>query len=197
MDDRYTIDTPENIEFAYDIAGIGSRFLAATIDTLLIGIAETIVILIVGLTSSALGYQSGPRMSLLAGVTAVHQVVGDMPEDRVRTLASPSTTTIVPECGEADRVESQTVKNGEGCCCHFEFGPMELAFQLTANDGCQVSPSQRAQRLPWLVHRPYFSANRMVLDVPSWNVAGMRAAPNQSVRPNAALLVPNTCALAP
>jgi len=34
MDDRYTIDTPENIEFAYDIAGIGSRFLAAIIDTL-------------------------------------------------------------------------------------------------------------------------------------------------------------------
>src|SRR6187399_2673598 len=58
MDDRYTIDTPENIEFAYDIAGIGSRFLAAMIDTLLIGIAEMIIILIVGLTSSAIGLRA-------------------------------------------------------------------------------------------------------------------------------------------
>lgn len=66
MDDRYTIDTPENIEFAYDIAGIGSRFLAAMIDTLLIGVAEVIVILIVGLTSSALGLRAGT--SLLAAL---------------------------------------------------------------------------------------------------------------------------------
>ena len=66
MDDRYTIDTPENIEFAYDIAGIGSRFLAAMIDTLLIGIAEVIVILIVGLTSAALGLRAAD--SLLAAL---------------------------------------------------------------------------------------------------------------------------------
>ncbi len=43
MDDHYTIDTPENIEFVYDIAGIGSRFLAAIIDTFLIAIAEVLV----------------------------------------------------------------------------------------------------------------------------------------------------------
>ncbi len=36
MDYRYTIETPEQIEFAYDIAGIGSRFLAAIIDTALL-----------------------------------------------------------------------------------------------------------------------------------------------------------------
>ncbi|HEY1016371.1 MAG TPA: RDD family protein [Herpetosiphonaceae bacterium] len=30
--DRYIVDTPEHIEFGYDIAGIGSRFLAALID---------------------------------------------------------------------------------------------------------------------------------------------------------------------
>src|SRR6186997_1534784 len=58
MDDRYTIDTPENIEFAYDIAGIGSRFLAAIIDTLLIGLAEVVVILIVSLTVSAIGLRT-------------------------------------------------------------------------------------------------------------------------------------------
>ncbi|MCU0495422.1 MAG: RDD family protein [Chloroflexaceae bacterium] len=36
MIDRYTVDTPENIEFGYDVAGIGSRFLAALIDSLFI-----------------------------------------------------------------------------------------------------------------------------------------------------------------
>ena len=31
--DRYIVDTPENIEFGYDVAGIGMRFLAALVDT--------------------------------------------------------------------------------------------------------------------------------------------------------------------
>ncbi|NJO84575.1 MAG: RDD family protein [Blastochloris sp.] len=35
-EEHYRIDTPENIEFSYTIAGIGSRFLAAIIDTLLL-----------------------------------------------------------------------------------------------------------------------------------------------------------------
>jgi uncharacterized RDD family membrane protein YckC len=54
MDNRYIIDTPENIEFGYDIAGIGSRFLAAIIDTVLIGIAEIIILLVVGLAVQSL-----------------------------------------------------------------------------------------------------------------------------------------------
>jgi uncharacterized RDD family membrane protein YckC len=38
LDDRfYTIETPEQIDVAYDIAGIGSRFLAAMVDHFLIG----------------------------------------------------------------------------------------------------------------------------------------------------------------
>src|SRR5215212_304213 len=71
MDDRYTIATPENIEFAYDIAGIGSRFLAAMIDTLLIGIAETIIILIVGLASAAIGLRAADNLlAALGGLLA-------------------------------------------------------------------------------------------------------------------------------
>jgi uncharacterized RDD family membrane protein YckC len=31
--DRYIVDTPENIEFGYDVAGIGARFLAALVDS--------------------------------------------------------------------------------------------------------------------------------------------------------------------
>jgi uncharacterized RDD family membrane protein YckC len=67
MDERYTIDTPENIEFAYDIAGIGSRFLAAMIDTLLIGIAQAIVILVVGLISSTIGVQAAESLLVALG----------------------------------------------------------------------------------------------------------------------------------
>jgi uncharacterized RDD family membrane protein YckC len=68
MDDRYTIDTPENIEFAYDIAGIGSRFLAAIIDTLLIGIAQAVVILVGGLVSSAVGLRAAGSLLAAFGV---------------------------------------------------------------------------------------------------------------------------------
>ncbi len=55
MDDRYTIDTPENIEFGYDIAGIGSRMLAAIVDTVAIAIAEAIVLFAGGVAVRSLG----------------------------------------------------------------------------------------------------------------------------------------------
>jgi uncharacterized RDD family membrane protein YckC len=38
-----SIDTPENVAFGYEVAGIGGRFLAAIIDTLLIIILQAIV----------------------------------------------------------------------------------------------------------------------------------------------------------
>lgn len=43
MDDLYTVDTPENIEFSYDVAGIGSRFLAALIDSFIIILVQIIL----------------------------------------------------------------------------------------------------------------------------------------------------------
>lgn len=43
LDNHLSIDTPENVTFGYDVAGIGSRFLAAFIDTLLIMLLLTIV----------------------------------------------------------------------------------------------------------------------------------------------------------
>lgn len=42
-EERYTVDTPENIEFSYNIAGIGSRFLATIVDTLLLLLMQLIV----------------------------------------------------------------------------------------------------------------------------------------------------------
>ncbi len=36
LDHRYSVDTPENITFNYELAGIGTRFLAATVDSILL-----------------------------------------------------------------------------------------------------------------------------------------------------------------
>lgn len=36
--DQYTIETPENISFGYDVAGIGSRFLATLVDSFIQGL---------------------------------------------------------------------------------------------------------------------------------------------------------------
>ncbi len=47
-DDRLTIDTPENVTFGYRVAGIGSRFLAALVDSILI-------VALIGLTYFLLG----------------------------------------------------------------------------------------------------------------------------------------------
>jgi uncharacterized RDD family membrane protein YckC len=43
-DEMLSIDTPENVAFGYTVAGIGSRFLAALVDTTLIVILQLIVI---------------------------------------------------------------------------------------------------------------------------------------------------------
>lgn len=42
-DETFSIDTPENVVFGYQVAGIGSRFQAALIDTLLIALLLVVV----------------------------------------------------------------------------------------------------------------------------------------------------------
>jgi uncharacterized RDD family membrane protein YckC len=61
LSEEYTIDTPENVTFGYEVAGIGSRFIAALIDsiilvTLLVGL--NIVVLV------ALGTLAGNDSSI-------------------------------------------------------------------------------------------------------------------------------------
>jgi uncharacterized RDD family membrane protein YckC len=51
VDDEFSIETPEAVRFGYDIAGIGSRFLAALVDTLIIVILQALVL---GLTLAVL-----------------------------------------------------------------------------------------------------------------------------------------------
>ena len=43
MNDTLRIDTPENVSFAYPVAGLGSRFMAAIVDTLLIAMLQLLV----------------------------------------------------------------------------------------------------------------------------------------------------------
>jgi len=39
LQDEYTIETPENVSFGYEVAGIGSRFIGALVDNFILGIA--------------------------------------------------------------------------------------------------------------------------------------------------------------
>ena len=46
-DHDYTVATPENVNFGYAIAGLGSRFMAALVDSLLILLLQAFVVVLV------------------------------------------------------------------------------------------------------------------------------------------------------
>jgi uncharacterized RDD family membrane protein YckC len=58
-DEFLIIDTPENVVFGYEVAGIGSRFLAAFVDSLLIGGLVLLVFLTAGMVLSVLDIFAG------------------------------------------------------------------------------------------------------------------------------------------
>ena len=49
LHEEYTIDTPENVTFGYNVAGIGSRFIGALVDTSLLVLALLLLNLLVWL----------------------------------------------------------------------------------------------------------------------------------------------------
>lgn len=53
LDNKLTIDTPEQTQLEFPLAGIGSRFLAIAIDTLIQAAAGTVLLLIVVFVTSA------------------------------------------------------------------------------------------------------------------------------------------------
>ncbi|MFN8490345.1 MAG: RDD family protein [Caldilineaceae bacterium] len=55
---EYTIDTPENVTFGYDIAGIGSRFIGALVDTVILVVALVVLNLVIGVI---LAWSVGPE----------------------------------------------------------------------------------------------------------------------------------------
>lgn len=68
LDETLNIDTPENVTFDYDIAGIGSRFSAALIDTAIIGVLQFVTNLLVLLILSRSGL--GGEMKGLGSIEA-------------------------------------------------------------------------------------------------------------------------------
>ncbi len=54
MREEYTIETPENVSFGYEVAGIGNRFVGALIDVLLLGIGllllNILLVTVLGIT---------------------------------------------------------------------------------------------------------------------------------------------------
>ena len=46
MSERIVIETPENISFGYDVAGLGSRFIAALVDSLIQGSIYTFLLIV-------------------------------------------------------------------------------------------------------------------------------------------------------
>lgn len=57
LSEKYTIDTPENVTFGYEVAGIGSRFIGALLDTLILSVALFIlnIVLIAALAAIETG----------------------------------------------------------------------------------------------------------------------------------------------
>ncbi|MCP4427984.1 MAG: RDD family protein [Chloroflexi bacterium] len=56
IDEILTIDTPENVVFGYDVAGIGSRFLAALGDSIIILVLQALVYLTLFFTIGGVDY---------------------------------------------------------------------------------------------------------------------------------------------
>jgi uncharacterized RDD family membrane protein YckC len=69
MSDQYIVDTPENIGFTYDIAGVASRFVAAVVDTVLILLAQGIILLVgsLAITELELGWSIIQAIAAITG----------------------------------------------------------------------------------------------------------------------------------
>lgn len=71
MSEQLYIETPENISFQYDVAGLGSRFLAILIDSLVQGAVYALLIFAFAISSAAAAGTSTRLPSDLGNVLAV------------------------------------------------------------------------------------------------------------------------------
>jgi uncharacterized RDD family membrane protein YckC len=65
IDELLTVDTPENVSFNFEIAGIGSRFLAAMVDSALILVLQILAFLIGVLAAITIDQYQGSMFSFL------------------------------------------------------------------------------------------------------------------------------------
>lgn len=56
QEDHVVIETPEHVEFSYELAGLGSRFLALVVDAIIQAVAVLLLLILVGYVSSALNW---------------------------------------------------------------------------------------------------------------------------------------------
>ena len=56
--DQYTLETPENIEVDFELAGLGSRFCAMLIDTMVLGWIVLVIVLLGAILLGALGFSA-------------------------------------------------------------------------------------------------------------------------------------------
>jgi uncharacterized RDD family membrane protein YckC len=66
-DEFLNIDTPENVAFDYEVVGIGSRFIAALLDTLIIALIQAFVYLILILLQFDFSVDN-PNIAVIAGL---------------------------------------------------------------------------------------------------------------------------------
>jgi uncharacterized RDD family membrane protein YckC len=71
VDETLRIDTPENVSFAYPVAGLGSRFMAALVDTLLILLLQFLMYILLRLT-----VLQDAEGSLSSWLVAIYSLIG-------------------------------------------------------------------------------------------------------------------------
>jgi uncharacterized RDD family membrane protein YckC len=69
MLDRYTVETPENVELRYEVAGIGSRFLAAIVDSALIIFGQALVLYPIGLLAGVTDFSESVVVAVGAALS--------------------------------------------------------------------------------------------------------------------------------
>jgi uncharacterized RDD family membrane protein YckC len=71
MLDRYTVETPENIELSYEVAGIGSRFLAAIVDSTLIIFGQALLLYPLSLVAGVTDFSDSVAVAIGAALSFV------------------------------------------------------------------------------------------------------------------------------
>jgi len=71
MLDRYSVETPEHIELSYEVAGIGSRFLAAIIDSTLIILGQALLLYPLSLVSGVTDFSDSVAVGVGAALSFV------------------------------------------------------------------------------------------------------------------------------
>ena len=72
--DRVIIETPEHVQFSYELAGLGSRFLALVLDTLIQGAGLLVVLILLSAANQLLNWAS-PDLGEVAGLPITMVIV--------------------------------------------------------------------------------------------------------------------------